>query len=152
MGLTHLWTWEALSEYGGKSTQDEVRAFVPWQLRDTGSQIGLGKKKRHYSSSSLIWSLQTDIISDINTPSSMVSSEVVAGANHTDAFSEVSLMFHDPILMTVFSQQSLSAKIHTQITYLCYEWEGFWGDSNWNLSPYPFSLQKIKFNVWTATE
>lgn len=88
MGLTHLWTWEALSGYGGKSTRDEVRAFVPWQLRDTGSQIGLGIKGRHYSSSSVVWSRQTDIISDVNTLSSMVSSEVVVRAKHTDAFSE----------------------------------------------------------------
>lgn len=98
MELAHLQTWEVLSESGGMSMQDEVRAFVPWQLRHRGSQIGLEKKRRHYSSSSLIWSLQTDTISDINTLNSMVSWEVVARVKCTDAFSEG--LFHDPISMT----------------------------------------------------
>lgn len=143
MGLTHLWTWEALSEYGGKSTQDEVRAFVPWQLRDTGSQIGLGKKKRHYSSSSLIWSLQTDIISDINTLSSMVASEVVAGAKHTDAFSEVSLMFRDPILMTFFPTVTLCKDSHSNNLFMLWMRE-FLGGFKLKFISLSFQLAKNK--------
>lgn len=98
MGLTHLWTWEALSEYGGKSTQDEVRAFVPWQLRDTGSQIGLGKKRRHYSSSSLIWSWQTYHFRHKHSEQHAF----LGGCCKSEAYWCLvwRFMFHDPILTT----------------------------------------------------
>lgn len=116
--LTSLRTWEALSETE-VSTQPEITAFVPWQFRHGGSQIGLKKERRHCSSSSLIWSLQTEIVSDINTWSCLVAWEAVVRVKHTDPFSE-GLCFMTPfwwlIVSNVHSLQRFSLRELIYIT------------------------------------
>lgn len=116
--LTSLHTWEALSETE-VSTPPEITAFVPWQFWHGGSQIGLEKKRRHCSSSLLIWSLQTEIISDINTWSSLVAWEAVVRVKHTDSFCK-GLCFLTPfwwlIVANVHSLQRFSLRELIYIT------------------------------------
>lgn len=140
--LTSLRTWEALSETE-VSTPPEITAFVPWQFRHGGSQIGLKKERRHCSSSSLIWSLQTEIISDINTWSSLVAWEAVVRVKHTDSFCE-GLCFMTPfwwlIVSNVHFPQGFSLR---ELIYITKE-RFLRGGSDCILSLYSCSWQKKK--------
>lgn len=110
------------------------------------------KTRRHYSSSSLIWSLQTDTNSDINTWSSLVSWEVVVRVRHTEPFSE-GLCFMTPFWWLIVSNihflQRFSLREPIYIKNDCWF---FLGGSACNLSLYSYSWQKIMCNAWSAIE